>query len=62
MENLTMNQIENQLQEERKRADGYKRGLQNLMRDFFPLLVCMILLGCILGSCLSVWIFFGIGG
>lgn len=57
-----MNELENQLKTERRRADGYKRELQNLMRDFIPLLVCMILLGCIAGTCLSGWIFFGMGG
>lgn len=57
-----MNELENQLINERKRADGFKKGLQSLMRDLFPLMVCMILLGCILGACLSGWIFFGMGG
>ena len=57
-----MNELENQLINERKRADGFKKGLQSLMRDLFPLMVCMILLGCIFGTCLSGWIFFGMGG
>ena len=57
-----MNEIENQLNNERRRADGYKRGLQTLLKDYIPLMVCMILLGCIFGTCLSGWIFYGLGG
>jgi len=57
-----MNELENQLKEERRRADGFKKGLQSLMRDLFPLMVCMIILGFIFGACLSGWIFFGMGG
>lgn len=53
---------ENELINERRRADGYKRGLQNLLKDYIPLMVCMILLGCIFGACLSGWIFYGMGG
>jgi len=54
--------LRNQLKNESQRAEGFKRGLRDLLRDFFPLMVCMILLGCIFGTCLSGWIFYGLGG
>ena len=57
-----MNQTENQLMEERRRAEGYKKSLHILLRDIFPLMACMTMLGCILGTFLSGWIFFVLGG
>lgn len=54
--------LRNQLEQESQRAEGFKRGLRDLLRDLYPLMVCMILLGCIAGSCLSAWIFYGLGG